>query len=308
MKLCKLKTVFFFVILLFNSELIALENKILFKINNEIITTVDIYNESKYLQLLNPNLKDINNNKIYEISKNSIIREKIKEIELNKHFKILDIDKKYFDQLISNYSQKRGFESVEKFKEFIKENSLDIYVIEKKIKIEVLWNKLIVKKFIRDVKIDKKKIKSELKTNSKQTEYFLSEIVFNIKNKDDLSKKLEIIKKDIGLKGFDSAALIHSISDTSSNGGKLGWIKKSSLSKKIQEQILQTSISELTKPIIIPGGFLILKIVDKRITDRELDLDNEIQSIIDEKTNEQLNRLSITFFNKVKKNIQIYEL
>ena len=84
----------------FINQAIALENKILFKINNEIISTIDLYNETKYLNLLNNNLANLEKKRIYEISKNSLIREKIKEIELLKNYKNLDIDEKYFNQLM----------------------------------------------------------------------------------------------------------------------------------------------------------------------------------------------------------------
>ena len=308
MKFHQSKILFLIIIFLFTSELSAIENKILFKINNEIITTVDLHNESKYLELINPNLKNLKKEKIYEISKNSLIREKIKDIELRKNFGKLEINEKYFAQLINDYSIKMGFRSVDELQEYINSNNLSFDNIKKKINDEVLWNQLIVKKFLKDVKIDKEQIKLEIKKSSKQAEYFLSEIVFNVENKDDLNEKFKTIKNDINQKGFTSAATIHGISDTSNSGGKLGWIKQSSLSKKIQTQILNMQIGAFTKPIIIPGGFLILKIVDKRLTNKKLDIDSEIDSIVQEKTNEQLNRFSITYFNKIKRNIQINEI
>src|SRR5210317_1778343 len=174
------KTLTFFLILVFFNQSNALENKILFKINNKIISTIDLYNETKYLSLLNKDLTNLEKDKIFEISKNSLIREKIKEIELLKNYKTLDIDKKYFDQIMNDYSKKMGFENVKKFSENIKINGLDFETIQNKIKIELYWNQLIVKKFLKDVKIDKKKIKEELAKNLTQKELLLSEIVFNV--------------------------------------------------------------------------------------------------------------------------------
>ena len=72
-------------------------------------------------------------------------------------------------------------------------------------------------------------------------------------------------------------------------------------------KIEDTKIGELTEPIIIPGGFLVLKIQDKRKTNEKLNLNNALKLVIDEKTNEQLNQLSIIYFNKIKKDIQINE-
>ena len=289
------------------SNLSAIENKILAKVDNEIITTIDIFNEIKYLSLLNANFKKLEKEKAYEISKNSLIREKIKEIEIKKNFKSIDIDDQNLKKIISNYSKKIGFSSYKEFIQYIEINDLNLSTIKAKIKVEALWNRLIIKKFLKDVKIDEEKIKLELNKNIFQTEYLLFEIVFNVQKKENLIEKVEKIKKDIELKGFENAVLIHSISDSVNKGGKLGWIKKSSLNSKIMNKIEVTEIGELTEPIIIPGGFLVLKIQDKRKTNEKLNLNNALKLVIDEKTNEQLNQLSIIYFNKIKKDIQINE-
>ena len=305
MKLNIFKTIFFCISVIFINEAIALENKILFKINNKIITTIDLYNETKYLNLLNNNLANLEKKRIYEISKNSLIREKIKEIELLKNYKNLDIDEKYFIPLMSNYSKRMGFSNINSFIENIETNGLDVETIKKKIKIEVYWNQLIVKKFLKDIKIDKEKIKKNLETNLTQKELLLSEIVFNVDKKSDLKNKFDLIKQDIEIKGFSNAALIHGVSDSSNNGGKLGWIKLSSLNSKIKNQITKIDVGKFSNPIVVPGGFLILKIEDQREVKKNLDLNKEIQITVNEKTNEQLNKLSIVYFNKVKKDIEI---
>jgi len=299
------KALTYFLIFVFFNQSNALENKILFKINNEIISTIDLYNETKYLSLLNKDLINLEKDKIFEISKNSLIREKIKEIELLKNYKTLDIDKKYFDQIMNDYSKKMGFENVKKFSENIKINGLDFETIQNKIKIELYWNQLIVKKFLKDVKIDKNKIKEELAKNLTQKELLLSEIVFNIDTKSNLEKKLEFIQKDIKTKGFSNAALIHGISDTANNGGKLGWIKLSSLNTKIKNELKNIKVGDISNPIVVPGGFLILKIVDQRDVKNNLDINKAIELAVNEKTNEQLNKLSIVYYNKIKKDIQI---
>jgi len=299
------KTLTYFLIFVFFNQSNALENKILFKINNEIISTIDLYNETKYLSLLNKDLINLEKDKIFEISKNSLIREKIKEIELLKNYKTLDIDKKYFDQIMNDYSKKMGFENVKKFSENIKINGLDFETIQNKIKIELYWNQLIVKKFLKDVKIDKNKIKEELAKNLTQKELLLSEIVFNIDTKNNLEKKLEFIQKDIKTKGFSNAALIHGISDTANNGGKLGWIKLSSLNTKIKNELKNIKVGDISNPIVVPGGFLILKIVDQRDVKNNLDINKAIELAVNEKTNEQLNKLSIVYYNKIKKDIKI---
>ena len=136
----------------------------------------------------------------------------------------------------------------------------------------------------------------------------LSEIVFNVNNNENLKDKYKLIQKTISDKNFSQAALIHSISDTSRNGGKIDWIKESVLNKKIRNEIKEIGIGEFSKPILVPGGFLILKIDDIKLTKASLDINKEVKKIIKQQTNEQLNRYSNIYFLKVKKNIQINEL
>ena len=76
--------IFFIILLLliFNHQkLNAIENKILLKIDNEIITTLDIYEEIKFLKLFNPQVKNLSENEVLEISKNSILRNRVKKLK-----------------------------------------------------------------------------------------------------------------------------------------------------------------------------------------------------------------------------------
>ncbi len=291
------------------NKVYALENKILFKVDNEIITSVDILKEIKYLKVINPKLINIENKEIFEISKRSLIREKIKKIELLKYFDELKIEGEYLNKLIINYfSDKININSIDEFEKFFINKNINPKIIKKKIMIEILWNQLIYNKFNKSVKIDKNLIKKELSNLNIQTEYFLSEIVFNIKNEESLEEKYELITKNIENKNFNQAASIFSISDTANIGGKLGWIKESSMSKKIKEILKKTKSGSYTRPIVIPGGFLILNIEEQREIEKEYDLENEIKLISQKKTNEQLNQFSIIYFNKIKKDVNVNEL
>ena len=171
-----------------------------------------------------------------------------------------------------------------------------------------MWNQLIYAKFNKNVKINKETIKTELLKNNQQKEFMISELLFNLVSNEKLDDKLNLIKQEINETNFSQAALKYSISDTSRNGGKLGWIKESSLNTKMINELNKIKIGEVTKPIQIPGGFLILKIENIRNVERKFNLENEIEEIVKQKTNEQLNQYSNIYFNKIKKNIQIDEL
>ena len=136
----------------------------------------------------------------------------------------------------------------------------------------------------------------------------LSEIVFNVNEKLNLESKYNQIKEDILEKGFDNAALLHSISNTSNSGGELGWIEENSLSSKLQKIILKLNIGEITEPIIIQGGFLILKLNNTKKIKNKVDVEVELKKLIAKETNQQLNQFSNIYFNKVKKEIKINEI
>ena len=124
---------FIFFILFFFNKSFAVENKILFKVNNEIVTSIDLLHEIKYLSILNKNLSKLENQKVFDIAKNSLIREKIKEIELLKNFKELSVDEDYYNVILLQNARKIGLNSIEEFKNFIKKNNLINETIKKKI-------------------------------------------------------------------------------------------------------------------------------------------------------------------------------
>ena len=289
-------------------ETYATENKILIKINNQIITSLDIASEIKYLKAINKDYSKLNKLKAIEIAKKSIVREKIKELELKKIIKELRIDEDFLNNFVVNNFNRLGITSINDFNNFFSSQNLNPASIKEKITVEILWNQLIYNKFHKSIKIDKQKIKKELMQNNKQKEYLLSEIMFNLTADENLKDKLKIIKKEINENNFSQAALSYSISSTNNNGGNLGWIKDSVLSPKIKKQINKTQIGQITNPIVIPGGFLILKIEQIRETKKDLNIEKEMEIIIKEKTNEQLNQFSNIYFSKIKKNIIINEL
>ena len=87
----------------------------------------------------------------------------------------------------------------------------------------------------------------------------------------------------------------------------MGWVAESILNEKIFNELKDLKIGEHTNPILVPGGFLILKLIDLRKISKNFDLEKEVQKIVREKTNQQLNRFSNIYFNKIKKDITINE-
>ena len=238
MRRIKILVILSLILILYFNKILAFENKILIKVNNEIITSVDILNEIAYLKLINDDLEKLEKNEIIEISKKSIIQEKVKIIELSKYFENFEVEEKYYNLLIEKFLTKYKLDNMNEFERFINTRNIDLESVKKKIEIELLWNQLIVNKFSKDVRIDKEKIRQEVSQNNLQKEYKISEIFFTLEKNEKLDEKFNTIKKDIQNRNFANAALIHSISNTSKNSGELGWIKLNALNPVIKKKLL----------------------------------------------------------------------
>lgn len=281
--------------------------KILAKLNEDIITNIDVEFEKNYLLFLNENLKKLNQKDINNIAKNSLIREKIKQKETKKFF---DLNKNYgFEKdLIVNFYNKKKFSNKKDFLSHLKEKNISIKKIEKKLKIDTLWNQIIYNKFNKNVKIDKNYLKNKIiesYKNNKVYEYNLSEILFE-KGKDE-NETFNKIKKSIKEIGFKNTANKLSISDSSNFGGEIGWVKGSQLSRIIREKIYNTKKGEFTDPIENSNGYLILKVNDKKEIKKEINLEVELKNLINFETNRQLSQFSMIYYKRLKRNTNIDE-
>jgi len=289
---------------------LASEIKINVKIENEIITNIDIENEENYLFFLNPKLKQLSNKDSENIAKNSLIKEIIKKKELKKYF---DIKKKYkfVDKIEKNLLLKKNINNKKEFIQLLEMNNLNYSHVRKKLKMEALWNQLIYKKYFNNLKIDKEKLKirilNQKKNMKKKYEYNLSEIVFEIKTNENTQQIFNKINNSIKRIGFENTANIFSLSDTSNNGGLIGWINELQISDKINKELSSLNIDEVTNPIKIPNGYLVIKINDKKTFNQKFDVEKQLNNLIDIETNKQLNNFSMIFYKRLKQNTVINE-
>ena len=294
-------------ILLFQNSTLALENKIILRVNDEIITSIDISNEIKYLSTLNPSINKLKEIEVYDISKKSLIKEKIKESEIEKNFVNTKLPEEFLEQLLINVYSKIGIQSLEEFKMYLKNNQIEYETVVGKIQTEALWNELIVAKFSKSLKINENQLKKEIKKNQIIKQYLMSEIFFEIDNIKNFENKYNEISETIKKIGFENAALKYSTSQTSNMGGKLDWINENSMNKKIKEIVNKTKINDVTKPMPVSGGYLMLKINDIKTVETKLNFDQELKKMIRSAKNYQLNQFSKIYFNKIKKDIRINE-
>ena len=128
----RLNILFIIILILFLSieNTKSLENRILLKVNEEIITTIDIYEEIKFLKLFNSEISNLSETELFEVSKNSILKNKIKKIEIMNFVEELKVEDKFLFNLIKNKYSKMGINSLESFEEYLKNNNLDIKIIK----------------------------------------------------------------------------------------------------------------------------------------------------------------------------------
>ena len=301
-----LSVLFFFLFNIAKGSIIEIKAKV----KNEIITNIDIENEKKYLIFLNPRLIELDKNRIQRVSKDSLITEIIKKNELKNVFDFNSTQNIIVD-LEKNIIRNKNIGSKSEFIKLLKVNNLEYEMVRDKLHIEGLWNQLVLKKYISNVKINKEDLKKEIleqyDNRKKIFEYNLSEIVFREKLNEGLEETLENVKKNINEIGFENTANIYSVANTSKNGGLIGWINELQLSKIINTEIKNLDINEVSKPIKIQGGYILIKLNNKKEFNQEFNLDEQLKRSINEETNRQLNNFSIIFFKKLKKNIKINE-
>ena len=283
----------------------AIESKIIHSIGNEIITNIDIKREFKYLIALNNSLKELDKEKILNISNESIIREKIKKIEILKNFKEIKLSEDYYELLLKNIYLRLNLKSKNEFEIYLKDYDLKIDDIKTKITIDALWNELIVKKYKSKITINEAKIKKEILKNSKilSKEYQLSEIIFEVTSKEEIEKKYNKVVKSINEIGFENSAATYSFSESAKIGGDIGWINENSLNDNIKGNINKLQIGGITKPIILSNGILVLKLINVKNLETTIDIENEFKKAINYERNRQLNQYSKIYYNKIKKNL-----
>ena len=306
-------TILLLFLLLFSLNLKSYSKENVFithKINAEIITNIDIENEAKYLLALNNQLKNLSKIKILKIATDSIIKETIKKNEVNKYY-TLDQKNSFLDTVIKDFYTKLNLTSVGEFEKYLSDYDLTIKDIKKKIEIETTWNQLIFTKFKNQINIDNEKLKKRVgykNTTENRKLFLLSEIVFEkdkVKTVGEIRKKIDESISEIG---FKNTANIYSISDSAKFGGDIGWIEEEKLSNKLSKEIQGLIIGDMTKPINIGNGFLILKIEDIKNKKIKIDKKKELEKMILFEQNRQMEQFSKIYFNKIKINTIISAL
>mgnify|MGYP001378856587 CR=1 FL=1 len=305
----KKKIVLCLIILLFSYNNLLAEIKILVKVNNDVITNYDLKKESNYLQILNPNVSKLDNNQKSNLAKNSLVKEIIKKKEIEK---FTDIKKNNFliDEYMKSFYKRVNVSTKKEFTDILElKVNYSLEEIENKIKIELAWNELIYSKYIDQVNIDEEKIIAKIESlkDDLDKQYLLSEIIFKKKMDKTLDETFQEINLSINEVGFANTANIYSYSDSSKFGGKIGWLSEISLSPQINEKLKNLKIGDISDFIKMGNNFVILKVEDTKFNKKIIDKEKEIKFLKDKEINDQLNKFSKIFFEKIKLNYSINE-
>ena len=308
MKKIKILIIFFSFFINFTANSNVVEIKV--KIQDDVITNLDIENEINYLTFLNPKLENLDKEKVFNIAKNSLITEIIKKEELKK-FIDLKKENSLVNMIERNLLLKKNIKNKNEFKKILNTKNLEYKEIKRKLLIEALWNQLIYQRHSKNIVINKEdlrnKIKGQIEGIKKKYEYNLSEIIFEEGIDKNLEDKVLEIKRSINSIGFENTAIIFSISNTAKNGGLIGWINELQISELILKKIEKLDPKQLSKPIKVNNSYLIIKVNQKKELKNKINLEKELEKLINLETNRQLNNFSIIFYKKLRKNIEIYE-
>ena len=309
------RLVFCFFLIIFPFKVFGLEIKILYKINDDVITSFDIENESNYLKTLNKNLENLSNKELIETATQSLIREKIKKDEIDRVFEI-DYDKAVNSSNIKNIIKRLysnlNFETEKDFFDYLEKSKVSEQNLKQKFVIEQMWNQLIVNKYDNSIKINideiNQKVDEIIDRNKEVVNFNLSEIVFFEKNKKDNEKKYLEIIKSIEQIGFDETAILYSISESAKLGGKIGWINENQISKKIINELSKINIGEYSEIINTAGGNIILRLNDKKKEKIEINRDEEVNKLIRFKKNQLFTEYSIIYFKELEHKAYVEKL
>lgn len=294
----------------FDKESYSIENSIIFKIENDIITNYDVKKEANYLLALNSELKSLEIKEIKQISLRSIINEKIKKIEIERYFKLgQNPDDPVLNNIVKELYSRINITNEKDFVKYISKYNLTLDWIKQKLEIESLWNSIIYEKYKNQLFVDEnllsKELKKTLKLKKKNKQYFLSEITINQQTNVEMGKKIKEINLSIQEIGFNNTANIYSSSNTANVGGKIGWVQENSLSTTINNALKNLEVGENTKPIKLQTGLIILKIEDIKLSTIKVNFEEALNNKIIYEKNKQLATFSKSYFERVKQNTKI---
>ena len=276
-------------------------------VGNKAITHSDIVNEIKILLILTDQsfTEDIKD-QLKAGAIQSTISRNIKKIEIEKYdyltFSQNDLDKE-LEKLASNI-----YMDYDTFKNTFIANGIPFSQVIEQVQTELLWNGLIFEIYKDRLTIQLDEIDEQLKLiqNKKEIdEYLISEIVLKPVPKDKLESTIKEIKNKIKIEGFKKVAMSLSISETAIKGGNLGWVSGNAIAEKFKSKIINTTVGNISEPIILPEGILLFKVRDRRKLKKFANLEDAKNQLVRAEKTKVLRMHSMSYFENLRKSISI---
>ena len=287
----------------------TIEDGLFATVGDKAITRSDIINEIKIILILNnKKFLESEREKLQQVAIKNIIKRSIKKIEIERN-NYLEFNKQDLKKEILRLASNIDIDiDIDALKNIFTSNELDFLILENRIKTDLLWNSLIFQLYKNRISINFNEIDEQLQLvqNKKEIEeYLISEIIINPVKKDKLKSVMEELKKRIKIEGFESVAISLSISDSATRSGDLGWINENAISRKLLSTIANTPVGSISKPILLPNGILIFKIREKRKIEKNINLEETKNALVNSEKERILNMHSSSHYNNLRRSISI---
>ena len=285
----------------------GISDSLFMTVGNKAITKSDVVNEIKILLILNnESYSDEKREQLQDMAIKSIIKRSIKKSEVER-VNFLKFNQDDLNMELKKLANKINLD-LDTLKNICASNELDFLLVEDQIKIELMWNSLIFEIYKNRLSINQKEIEEQIKLfqNKKNIEeYLISEILLPPIEKGKIKNEIQNLKKEIAEKGFENVARDLSISESSVRGGDLGWINENIISKKIKSSIINTTIGEISEPIILQEGILLFQVRSKRNIENELTLEQTKNQLVQAEKIKILNMYSLTHYDKLRRSVTV---
>ena len=283
----------------------AITNKIVLKVENEIITNYEVKNKIlTSLVLAGDEITQENINKLKKQALESLIQNKLKIIELKKY----KINKN--NSQVNSYLNLVSENDITKLQNKFENNNLDYNLFLEEVEIQTMWQNFIYLFYKEKIEINENSVDEELKkiieNENKIQEFNISEIEIMIEESANIDQIILDLNEKIKKEGFEITALKYSISSSANNKGNLGWISSKVLSREIFNVLKTMDIGQISYPIKRQNSILFLKLDDVRtVKVQNLNIDELKKKIIEQKKNEMFNLYSKSHLSKLRNTVLI---
>ncbi len=305
------KKIFFALIFLLQSQTLFadISNKIVLTVGSLPITLYDLKQEVKLLSILNPGqLENQSIEDLQSLGIESLTIKKIKEQEIKKNKLDNTEDEEFIEYEISRVLKSLNMDKPALERVFA-ENQLEISDLKNHISIEIKWNRLVYGMYQNKIKIDEESVNKKVEEYSMKEnsydEYFLSEIIVPVSDSQNPNDVYQKVKSRLFSEKFENVAREISISQTRDAGGEVGWVNEKTIAEIVIKKIKDLNVGEITSPILIPEGIMIIKLNNKREIKNEINKDQLKRKIILNERDKMLTTYSKMYLNKLKSNTMI---